>query len=93
MIDRETEGQARVTQLLMRHRTELYAYLLASIRNLHDAEDLLQDVSLAASTSWSQYRPGTPFLAWAREIARRRILDFAKRRGRRHALLEPEVLE
>lgn len=93
VIDRDTEGQARVTQLLMRHRTELFAYLLASTRNPHDAEDLLQDVSLAASTSWAQYRPGTSFLAWAREIARRRILDFAKRRGRRHALLEPEVLE
>ncbi|HXG63360.1 MAG TPA: sigma-70 family RNA polymerase sigma factor [Planctomycetota bacterium] len=87
------EGQARVTQLLMKHRAELFAYLMAAVRNLHDAEDLLQDVSLAASASWSQYRPGTPFLPWAREIARRRILHYGKRRGRRPALLEPGVLE
>lgn len=87
------EAQARVTQLLMKHRMELYAYLMAAVRNPHDAEDLLQDVSLAASTSWAQYQPGTPFTAWAREIARRRVLDFAKRRNRRAALLEPEVLE
>lgn len=87
------EGQALIASLLMRHRTELFAYLLASVRNPHDAEDLLQDVSLAASSSWAQYRPGTPFLAWAREIARRRILDYGKRMSRRHALLEPEVLE
>jgi RNA polymerase sigma-70 factor (ECF subfamily) len=86
-------GQARVTQLLMKHRTDLHAYLLASVRNPHDAEDLLQDVSLAASVAWAQYRPGTPFTAWAREIARRRVLDFAKRRSRRAALLEPSVLE
>ena len=87
------EAQARVTQLLMKHRAELHAYLLASVRNPHDAEDLLQDVSLAASVSWAQYQPGTPFTAWAREIARRRVLDFAKRRSRRAALLEPSVLE
>ncbi len=87
------QGQARVTQLLMRHRTELFAYLLASVRNPHDAEDLLQDVSLAASTSWAQYRPGAPFLPWAREIARRRVLNYGKRQGRRMTLLEPEVLE
>src|SRR5204863_5699778 len=54
---------------------------------------LLQDVSLAASTSWGQYKPGTPFLSWAREIARRRILDYGKKQSRRFALMEPDVLE
>lgn len=93
MTDPRIEGQALIASLLMRYRTEIFAYLLASVRNPHDAEDLLQDVSLAASTSWAQYRPGTPFLAWAREIARRRVLDYGKRMSRRHALLEPEVLE
>jgi RNA polymerase sigma-70 factor (ECF subfamily) len=92
-VESDTQGQARVTQLLMKHRTELFAYLLAAVRHPHDAEDLLQDVSLAASTSWAQYRPGTPFLPWAREIARRRVLNYGKRQGRRMALLEPEVLE
>ena len=54
MTDWNIEGQARVTALLMKHRADLYAYLLAAVRNRHDAEDLLQDVSLAASTSWAQ---------------------------------------
>jgi len=93
MTEPAVAGQALIAQLLMKHRTPLFAYLLASVRNPHDAEDLLQDVSLAASTSWAQYRPGTPFLAWTREIARRRLLDYGKRQGRRPALLEPEVLE
>ncbi|MFN3485808.1 MAG: sigma-70 family RNA polymerase sigma factor [Planctomycetota bacterium] len=89
----DSDGPARVTRLLMKHRAEIFAYLMAAVRNLHDAEDLLQDVSLAASASWSQYRPGSPFLPWAREIARRRVLNYAKRLARRPALLEPEVLE
>lgn len=93
MTEPVVEGQALIAQMLMKHRSELFAYLLAAVRNPHDAEDLLQDVSLAASTSWAQYRPGTPFLAWAREIARRRILDYGKKKSRRFALLEPDVLE
>lgn len=87
------EGPARVAGLLMRYRTDLYAYLLAAVRNHHDAEDLLQEVSLAATRSWEQYQEGTNFRAWAREIARRRILDHAKRSERRAALLDPEVLQ
>ncbi len=93
MTEPQIEGQALIASLLMRHRTELFAYLLAAVRNAHDAEDLLQDVSLAASSSWAQYRPGTLFMAWAREIARRRVLDYGRRASRRHALLEPDVLE
>ena len=86
------DGPGRVARLLMRHRGILFAYLLAALRNPHDAEDLLQDVSLAATSSWTQYDPDTPFLPWAREIARRRVLDFAGRRARRPALLDPDVL-
>ena len=93
MTEPVIEGQALIAQLLMKHRSELFAYLIAATRNPHDAEDLLQDVSLAASTSWGQYKPGTPFLAWAREIARRRILDYGKKQSRRFALMEPDVLE
>src|SRR5262245_39344456 len=86
------DGPAQVARLLMRHRGVLFAYLLAAVRDPHEAEDLLQDVSLAATTSWRQYDPAGPFLPWAREIARRRMLDFVGRRARRPALLDPEVL-
>ena len=92
MNDAPSDGPARVAQLLMRHRTSLLAYLIAALRNPHDAEDLLQDVALAATSSWAQYDLETPFMPWAREIARRRILDFAGKRARRPALLAPEVL-
>lgn len=89
----DQEGLVHVAGLLMKFRTDLYAYLLAAIGSHHDAEDLLQEVSLSATRSWKQFRPGTDFRAWAREIARRRILEYAKRRSRRMAIIEPEILE
>ena len=32
------EGQALIASLLMRHRTELFAYLIAAVRNAHDVD-------------------------------------------------------
>ncbi|MBI4565222.1 MAG: hypothetical protein HY716_11065 [Planctomycetes bacterium] len=54
----------------MKHRTHLNAYLLAAVRSTHDAEDLLQEVSLIAIQNAAKYRPETNFRAWIREIAR-----------------------
>jgi RNA polymerase sigma-70 factor, ECF subfamily len=91
-FEAEAEGPARVAALLMRHRTDLLAYLLAAVRNPHDAEDILQEVCVAATRSWTQYREGTPFTAWAREIARRRVLEYGRATRKRPALLDPDVL-
>jgi RNA polymerase sigma-70 factor (ECF subfamily) len=82
-----------VAALLMRHRGAIYAHLLAAVRNPHDAEDLLQEVSMAASRSADAFEAGSNFLAWIREIARRRILEYARERGRDSVVRPLENLE
>jgi RNA polymerase sigma-70 factor (ECF subfamily) len=77
----------------MKHRLELYAFLRAAILNHHDAEDLLQEVSMVVTRSWREYRAGTDFRAWVREIARRRVLEQFKKSKRHARFLEPDVLE
>lgn len=84
-------GVERIAALLMRHRTALYAYLLAAVRNPHDAEDLLQEVSVTVIRRWDAFEPGTSFPAWSREIARRHILDFAGRAKR--VTIDPALLD
>lgn len=92
-MEPDSRGPAAIAALLMRHRADLAAYVRAAVRDPHEAEDLLQEVSMAAAASWEEFEPGTNFRAWAREIARRRLLDRAKRSARRPALMEPRVLE
>ena len=48
--------QAFVTRLLMSHRTALYGYIFACVRNHADAEDILQNVSVAVTESIEQLR-------------------------------------
>lgn len=62
--------QAHVAQLLMRHRTALHAYIFAAVRHHNNAEDILQNVSLAAVESSSQLADEAGFLPWSLEITR-----------------------
>ena len=82
--------QAHGARLLMQHRTALYAYVYATLRNRHDTEDVLQEVSVAVIESIERLRSDEGFLPWAREIARRRILAHRRTHGLRIA--DPELL-
>jgi RNA polymerase sigma-70 factor (ECF subfamily) len=84
-------GQGQVARLLMQHRTALYGYIFASVRNHADAEDILQNVSVAVTESIQQLNDEKGFLPWAREIARRRILAH-RRTAHREQAIDPELL-
>jgi len=80
----------QLARLLMQHRTALYSYIFACMRNHHDAEDLLQEVSVVVLESGEQLKSADGFLPWAREIARRRVLARRRASGREVAT-DPEL--
>ena len=71
----------------------LTGYLLAATGDFHEAEDLLQEVSVALWESFGRYDEARPFHSWALGIARHKVLDWRERRGRRDRLLSMDVLE
>ena len=81
----------RMTKLLIRHRTMLYGYIFACVRNHTDAEDIFQEVSLAVVNSFDRLRDESEFVPWTIEIARRRVLAHI-RRAERTTILSPELL-
>lgn len=84
-------NQGQITRLLMQHRTGLYGYIYACVRNHADAEDILQNVSVAVTESIDRLNDEAGFLPWAREIARRRVLAHRRTSGREQAF-DPELL-
>ena len=85
-----------VLRLLLEHRSSLFAFILAVTRKMETAEEVFQEVSLAICESADAYELGTNFMAWAREIARRRIAAQYRRDKRSKellALLESRGLE
>jgi RNA polymerase sigma-70 factor (ECF subfamily) len=83
--------QGQVARLLMQHRATLYGYIFACVRNHADAEDILQNVSVAVTESFDQLTGEDGFLPWAREIARRRVLAH-RRTARREQVCDPELV-
>jgi len=83
--------QSQVARLLMQHRTTLYGFIYACVRNHDDTEDILQNVSVAVTESIDQLKDESGFLPWAREIARRRILAH-RRTAKRETVCDPELV-
>jgi RNA polymerase sigma-70 factor (ECF subfamily) len=83
--------QGQVARLLMQHRATLYGYIFACVRNHADAEDILQNVSVAVTESIDRLTSEDGFLPWAREITRRRILAH-RRESRREQPCDPELV-
>lgn len=75
-VDRTSQAtqRARVVRLLVEHRSAIFAFILTAVRDYDVAEEVFQEVSVAICESFAGYTEGTSFTAWAREIARRRIL-------------------
>lgn len=86
-------NSARATALLMRHHSQLYGFIYACLGNHADVEDVLQEVSLIVAQKFDQLENESGFLAWAREITRREILEFHKRHARRPAPFEPKIVQ
>jgi RNA polymerase sigma-70 factor (ECF subfamily) len=82
MIPTPSTTKGQVAALVMHHRESLYAYILACVRHHADAEDILQNVALAAVEADDPPLADERFLAWTREIARRRVLEHWRKSGR-----------
>jgi RNA polymerase sigma-70 factor (ECF subfamily) len=83
---------SQVVPLLLKHQGSLYAFILACVRSYGDADDIWQAVSLAAIQAADVPLDDSRFVAWAREIARRRVLEHF-RKTRRLIPLDPDVVQ
>jgi RNA polymerase sigma-70 factor (ECF subfamily) len=97
VTDREQPDAQRhaeeFTELYAACERRLYVYIVALIGNPFDAHDLLQETSLILWQKFHQFQRGTNFLAWAREVARLRILRFRRMHANEMFALQPQAIE
>ena len=89
----KSDHEKEVLQLLIENRAVIFGFILASVCDHNAAEDIFQEVAVAVCESADKFSIGTNFKAWAREIARRRILAFRREKKKMNLMLEPEILE
>lgn len=80
---------AEFLRLFTRYQREVYAYVFALVRDWHDADEVMQETSLALWAHFGRFEPGGNFPAWACGVAYHRVLRNRRARGRdRHAFGE-----
>jgi len=87
------ESRRIVMKLALEHRAQLWGFLVGLTKDPARAEDLFQNTYLVLCEKWEQYRPGTNFLAWARQVARFEFLASVDPGRRPFVTAEMEVLE
>jgi RNA polymerase sigma-70 factor, ECF subfamily len=88
----EQERHSLFSELLVRHRSELYGYIFAVVRSWEDADDLFQAVCLILWSKFESFQPGTDFFAWARRTAKNKISQFLSHK-REPDFVNEELLE
>ena len=82
-----------VLKELLGFRSELFGFIRAIVRNTHDAEDLFQEVARIVLEKSAEGTEVLDFRAWAKEIARRQVLQhYRALRLRRTASVPTEEM-
>ena len=75
-----------------RFQGPLLSYVLAILRHLQDAEDVVQETLLRAHASVGQIREAAALWGWLKRIAHNAAIDAARKSGRNGIPTDPAVL-
>jgi RNA polymerase sigma-70 factor, ECF subfamily len=92
LLMNEQDRHNLFSDLLAPCQSRVYAYIFAIVRDQEDADDLFQTVCLTLWRKFPQFRPGSSFFSWARQVAQNEVRDFLKRR-KRPSHVSDELLE
>lgn len=67
------------TKLYERYIREIYAFCYRNVGNVQEAEDLAQDIFIAAFKSLPRFRFQSRFRTWLYQVSRHHIMDYWRR--------------
>lgn len=82
-----------VQRLFLRHAGVLRGFILGLLPDHNRAEDVFQELFLTITRKAGEFCSGTNFLAWARSIARLKVLEQLRAQQNVPHALDPETLE
>jgi len=82
-----------IVEALNRHRTSLISYAWVVVGDAQLADDVFQDISLAAIRKADQIVDSDHLVPWLRKAVRLRGLEIRRSRSKQGTLLSPEVIE
>ena len=80
-------------RLFVRHQARIYGYIRSLVPRRCDAEDILQETASVLWRKFSQFQPGTSFLAWSLQVARYQAMYYARKNRRNVLCLSEKMAE
>ena len=78
MFNGQGEKSQYFMQLFLKSQRRIYGYVMATIPNPSEADDIVQETASLMWTKFDEYRAGSDFTAWAISIARFMILRYLR---------------
>lgn len=92
-LDNNPTRYDEFVDLFSRNARRIYGYIFTLLPRWADADDVFQETSRVLWQRFSEYRSGTNFFAWARQVARFQVLFFRQRQQRSRITFSGEFLE
>lgn len=86
-------ASAEFVQLLTSHQREIFRFIGTFLPRHDDVEEVLQETNALLWSRSDQFQPGTSFGAWARQVARYKVIEFCRKNVARRQVLDPDLLE
>ncbi len=80
-------------QLFSRHQQTIRSYIVVLTPGKSDADDLMQEASLALWNKWETYDPQRSFVSWACGVARFEVLRHRRRLATSKMWFTDELIE
>lgn len=89
----DTERNLHFVRLFAQHEHQIYAYIVSVLANWADADEVMQETSVALWEMFDDFSAGTNFTSWACRIAYFRTLRFREKRRRDRHEFNQEFVE
>ena len=93
MDQQASDLRERLSRLWMQAEPSINAYVFAAVHRFQDAEDIVQQVALAAARRFEEYDGARPFVAWALWLAKSKIIDHYRKQGRQKLVFSETLLD
>ncbi len=87
------EGNSEFLRLLLAHESELRAFVRSVVRRSNDQDDLFQEIAVALWKTFPRFDRDRSFVAWARGIAKLKLLQWKQQTNRAPLLISDEAIE
>lgn len=89
----ESALEREFMRLLQAHQNQIFSFIFCQVHHSADAEDLFQQTTVVLWEKFAQFESGSHFLAWAKAIARNKVLTFLRDHRRSRARFSEVLLE